>query len=276
MPPKHSFKDKIVIVTGGASGIGRAVCNELGRRGAVLTLADIDTERLEKAASEISDAGGRARALRVDVTKADEVQKLVAETAGEHGRLDYIFNNAGIAIVGEVRDMTLDNWRKIVDVNLWGVIYGTMAAYPLMIEQGFGHIVNIASAAGLVGVPMLASYCTTKHAVVGLSTSLRHEAAALGVNVSVVCPGFIRTELFENAELLNARREEATAQVESISIKVESAALKIIRGVEKNKSIINFPFSARFLWWLHRLYPPSLSPLLAKGVRDFRAKRVES
>ncbi len=276
MTPKRSFKDKVVIVTGGASGIGRAVCNELGRRGAVLALADIDTERAEKAASEITDAGGRARALRVDVTNADEVQRLVTETAEEHGRLDYIFNNAGIAIIGEVRDMSLESWRKIVDVNLWGVIYGTMAAYPLMIEQGFGHIVNIASAAGLVGIPMFASYCATKHAVVGLSTALRHEAAGFGVNVTVVCPGFIRTELFENSELLNARREDATAQVEAMSMKVQSAALKIIRGVEKNKSIINFPFSARFLWWLHRLHPSSLSPLLSKSVRDFRANRVES
>jgi NAD(P)-dependent dehydrogenase (short-subunit alcohol dehydrogenase family) len=276
MPPKPSFKDKVVIVTGGASGIGRAVCAELGLKGAALTVADIDVAGAEKTASAIVDAGGSARALRVDVTNADEVQKLVTETAEEHGRLDYIFNNAGIAIIGEVRDMNLENWRKIVDINLWGVIYGTMAAYPLMIEQGFGHIVNIASAAGLVGIPMFASYCTTKHAVVGLSTALRHEAAGLGVNVSVVCPGFIRTELFENSQLLNLEREGATAPAEAMSIKVADAALRIIRGVEKNKPIINFPFSARILWWLHRLHPSILSPVMSKAVKDFRANRVES
>ena len=270
------FKEKIAIITGGASGIGYAVARELARRGSVLVLADINAEGVERAAADITGAGGKARATRVDVTKADEVQKLVKETAEEYGRLDYIFNNAGIAIIGEVRDMTLDDWRRIVDINLWGVIYGTMAAYPLMIEQGFGHIVNIASVAGLIGIPTFASYCTTKHAVVGLTTSLRPEAAAFGVKVSVVCPGFIRTELFENSTLLKANREEATSTAEKAAIKVETAALKIVSGVEKNKSIINFPASARFLWWLRRLNPSILSPVMKKWINDFRTLRVDS
>jgi NAD(P)-dependent dehydrogenase (short-subunit alcohol dehydrogenase family) len=270
-----AFEDKIAIITGGASGIGYAVAKELARRGSVLVLADINAEGAEKAASEITGAGGKARATCVNVTKADEVEKLVKETAEEYGRLDYIFNNAGIAIIGEVRDMTLDDWRRIVDVNLWGVIYGTMAAYPLMIEQGFGHIVNTASVAGLVGLPTFASYCTTKHALVGLSTALRPEAAAFGVKVSVVCPGFIRTELFENSIVLNAKREEAVSKAEPAAIKVEQAALKIVSGVEKNKSIINFPKSARIGWWLHRLHPSLLSSLMNKWLSDFRALRVD-
>jgi NAD(P)-dependent dehydrogenase (short-subunit alcohol dehydrogenase family) len=271
-----AFEDKIAIMTGGASGIGFAVAKELAQRGSVLVLADINAEGAEKAAGEIVTAGGKAHATCVDVTRAGQVERLVGETAEKYGRLDYMFNNAGIAIIGEVRDMTLDDWRRIVDINLWGVIYGTMAAYPLMIEQGFGHIVNIASVAGLIGIPTFASYCTTKHAVVGLSTALRAEAAAFGVNVSVVCPGFVRTELFENSTLLKANREEATSTAEKAAIKVDDAALKIVSGVEKNKSIINFPLSARIGWWLHRLQPSILSSLMNRWLTDFRALRVDS
>jgi short-subunit dehydrogenase len=107
-----------------------------------------------------------------------------------------MLNNAGIALGGEVRDMDLEHWRRILDVNLWGVIHGTTAAYQVMVKQGFGHIVNTASLGGLIPEPMATAYATTKHAVVGLSTSLRAEAAELRVKVSVVCPGFVQTRTF--------------------------------------------------------------------------------
>jgi NAD(P)-dependent dehydrogenase (short-subunit alcohol dehydrogenase family) len=272
----HAFRDKVVIMTGGASGIGYAVASELARRGAVLVIADINAEGAQNAAAEIVAAGGKARAIRVDVTRASEVQALVRQTAEKYGRLDYMFNNAGIAIIGEVRDMDLKDWRRIIDINLWGVIYGTVAAYPLMIEQGSGHIVNTASVAGLVGIPTFASYCTTKHALVGLSTALRHEAAAFEVNVSVACPGFVRTELFENSTVLNVEREEAVSKAEPVAIRVDKAALKIVKGVEKNKAIINFPLSARVLWWFQRLNPSLMSSQMKKWIDEFRALRVEA
>ena len=276
MSSDSAFRDNVAIITGGASGIGRAVGCEMAQRGAVVVLSDINFEGAEEVASTIKDSGGKATAAQLDVTNSEEVQKLVEDTAEKHGRLDYIFNNAGIAIAGEVRDMSLEDWRRIIDINLWGVVYGTTAAYPLMIKQGSGHIVNIASTAGLVGFPTLASYCTTKHAVVGLSTSLRHEAAGFGVKVSVVCPGFIKTGIFDAATVLNMKREDVLAKADEVSMDVDKAALKIVRGVEKNRMIINFPFHARFLWWLHRLLPSSISPLMAKGIRDYREMRIES
>lgn len=276
MSASSAFNEKVAIITGAASGIGRALSLELGQRKTTVIATDINAEGAEQVASEINADGGRAQAAHLDVTQAEEVQKLVEGTASEHGRLDYMFNNAGIAIAGEVRDMSLDHWRRIIDINLWGVIYGTMAAYPLMIEQGFGHIVNTASTAGLIGTPLLASYSTTKHAVVGLSTSLRAEAAGLGVKVSVVCPGFIKTGIFEAATVLKASREDAMAKGESLSMEVTPAARKILRGVERNKPIINFPFSVRLMWWLYRMHPSSLAPLMRKAVRDFRVTRIES
>ncbi|MCP4591902.1 MAG: SDR family oxidoreductase, partial [bacterium] len=192
------FQAKIAIVTGGASGIGQALCKELARRGAAsVVVADVNAEVAREVAEAITTAGGRARAAELDVTQAEAVQALVEQTVSEHGRLDYMFNNAGIAIEGEVRDMTLDQWRRIVDVNLWGVIYGTTSAYRVMVGQGFGHIVNTSSGAGLAPVALGTAYSATKHAVVGLSTLLRAEGAGLGVKVSVVCPGAIRTGIVD-------------------------------------------------------------------------------
>lgn len=271
------YKDKVAIVTGGASGIGRALCEDLGRRGAQVIVADINAEGAEKAARAIAAAGGRARAARLDVTKAEDVRRLVQETASKHGRLDFMFNNAGIVSIGDARDMDLDHWQRILNVNLMGVLYGTTAAYSLMVRQGFGHIVNIASSAGLIPVPLLAPYVTTKFGVVGLSQSLRFEGARLGVRVSVVCPGFVRTEIFDTAQVLRAPPEKVIANVPpGIIVHVTKAAQEILRGVARNKAVIIFPFSARVLWFLYRLFPPFGIPFANKMLKDFLALRRDS
>jgi NAD(P)-dependent dehydrogenase (short-subunit alcohol dehydrogenase family) len=212
-----AFADKAAIVTGGASGIGRALGQELARRGARVVLADINGQSAQAAADAMTTAGGRARAAALDVRDADAVQRLVTETAATDGRLDYMFNNAGIALAGKTRDMTLADWNRLIDVNLRGVVHGVVAAYPVMIAQGFGHIVNTASAAGITPTPGLTGYATTKHAVVGLSTSLRGEAARHGVRVSVLCPGLIDTPIKDNMTLLNTDRQ---ALLKSIPIKL--------------------------------------------------------
>ena len=190
---KNSFRDKVAIVTGGASGIGKAVCEELARHGAIVTVADINEEGAIQVASAITANGEQADAVKLDVVNAEDVKKLVKDTAEKYDRLDYMFNNAGITIGGEVRDLSREHWQKILDVNLWGVIYGTTAAYKLMVQQGFGHIVNTASLAGLIPFPMQTMYTASKHAVVGLSRTLRLEGAELGVRVSVICPGAVES-----------------------------------------------------------------------------------
>ena len=267
------FRDKVAIVTGGASGIGRALCQELGQRGAVVIVADINAEGAQQVASAIATTGGRARAAYLDVSQAEDVQRLVDETASEHGRLDYMFNNAGIAMAGEVRDTSLLQWRRLVEINLWGVIYGTTAAYSLMVRQGFGHIVNIASLAGLVGFPIATPYTAAKHGVVGLSTSLRAEAADVGVKVSVACPGYVPTGIYDAAIVLRVNREDAWALIPFKGIDATRAAWVILRGVARNRAIITFPFHARLSWWLHRLHP-SLSAIWGRRlVRMFRALR---
>lgn len=269
------FKDRIAIVTGGASGMGRALCEELGRRGAVVIATDINNEGVKKVASAITGTGGQAAAAYLDVTQVEDVQKLIEKTALEYGRLDYMFNNAGIAIAGEERDVSLEHWRRVIGVNIWGVIYGTTAAYSLMVKQGFGHIVNTASLAGLIPVPNEISYTTAKHAVVGLSTSLRAEGADLGVKVSVVCPGFVQTGIFDATPVLQANMEDLLAKIPFKMIEATKAARLILRGVTRNRAIIIFPPHARIFWWLNRLHPALNAPFGRKMVRDFRAIRTE-
>ena len=266
------FKNKIVIVTGGGSGIGRALCEELARRGAVVTVADINAEGAQQVVSAIIKDGGESSVAHLDVTRREDVQRLVEETASTHGRLDYMFNNAGVGMAGEVRDMDLENWRRILDVNLWGVIYGTTTAYQVMIKQGFGNIVNTASVAGLIPIPMETAYSATKHAVVGLSTSLRAEAAELGVKVIVVCPGFIRTGIFDAATYFKSKREEVFSGLPSIKMMDATDCARIIlRGVARNRAIVTVTAFARLIWWLYRLCPTLLAPLERKMTRCFRS-----
>ena len=266
-----SFEGGVAIVTGGASGIGRALCEELARRGALAVAADINYEGAQGVAAAIVANGGRATAARLDVTRAEEVERLVDETVREHGRLDYMFNNAGIGAGGEVRDISLEDWRKCIDINLWGVIYGTRAAYAAMLRQGSGHIVNTASAAGLIGEPGLAPYSVTKSAVVALSAALRAEGEALGVRVSVVCPGFVDTAIYENAIGMHIDKAEFLAKLPVKLVSAQDAATATLLGVERNEAIIVFPFYARLAWWLMRINPNALAGFHRKMLANLRA-----
>jgi NAD(P)-dependent dehydrogenase (short-subunit alcohol dehydrogenase family) len=270
------FIGKIALVTGGASGMGRAVCEQMGRYGANLLVADIHHEGAKEVAESIVAAGGTARAAHLDVTRQRDVQDLINETAMEHGRLDLIFNNAGIGILGDERDKTLDHWNKIIDVNLHGVLYGTTAAYPLMVEQGFGQIVNMASMAGFIPSPMDIAYGTTKRAIIGLSLSLRDEGAALGVKVSAVCPGLIKTPIIYNTPVLNVdmTREEIDKNLPHfLYMDEKKAGTAILKGIARNRAMIVFPFHARVAWWLVRLCPPLFDRISRLQIKLFRKLR---
>lgn len=263
-----AFNDKVAIVTGGASGIGRALCEELCRQGASVTVADIDGDGAERVADEMRACGGRARAAQVDVAVFDHVRDLVEATRKHQGRLDYMFNNAGVGLWGDVRRTTMEDWRRVIDVNLWGAVHGSVAAYAVMAEQGFGHIVNTASLAGLVPVPTVTAYATAKHGVVGLSLSLRAEAADLGVRVTTVCPGPVRTNFYDTVQLAGLDRSGRRLPASAVDAGV--AARTILRGVERNKRLIVLPSRARWTMLLARLCPPALTYLTRKSVRRLR------
>jgi NAD(P)-dependent dehydrogenase (short-subunit alcohol dehydrogenase family) len=269
------FAEKIAIVTGGASGIGRALGEELSRRGAFVVLADVNGTLLEEVVQPITGAGRRATPVTLDVTDSEAVKKLVDDTVREHGKLDYIFNNAGVGVFGDARDFSYDDWRKVIDTNLYGVVNGIVAAYPVMVKQGFGHIVNTASLAGLVPVTGLISYVASKYGVVGVSNALRAEGADLGVRVSVVCPGLIDTPM-KNSKVVKLDRDKLLAAMPAL-LPVEKCARVILHGVERNRAIIVVTAPAKFFWLLQRISPALVLWIIRRvHTRKLREIRIEA
>ena len=269
------FKNKIAVVTGAASGIGEALARELAKQGGEVVLADVQIDAANVIAAEIRLSGGKASAHYLDVTDSDAVEGFVMRIAAEKGRLDYMFNNAGIAIIGEFRDFSTADWKRILDINVCGVLAGTAAAYAVMIRQGAGHIVNTASVAGLVPTPGFTAYCASKHAIVGFSTSLRAEAAEYGVKVSAVCPGFVKTPIFDSKVLGIPKERKTTAQALKISITPEECAARALKGVAKNKAIIPVTAHAKVLWLLNRYSPGSMQRVSRRMAKQLHAERVD-
>ncbi|MBH0165435.1 SDR family oxidoreductase [Fictibacillus sp. 7GRE50] len=232
-------KRRVAIVTGGASGIGYALCEKLVSQNVFVVITDINHELGRQVEEKLNKETINARYLHLDVTDAESVENVVKEVYQEFGRLDYLFNNAGIAMYGELYDTTLDDWKTIMNVNLWGVIHGTNAGYRVMKQQGFGHIVNTASAAGLGPSPVSAAYGTTKHAVVGLTTSLHYEAEEFGIKVSALCPTFVDTPIFEKAKAIQIDKDVIMKQFQKQKMmSPEKLAKLTIDGIHKNKVII--------------------------------------
>lgn len=270
----NAFNEKVAIVTGAASGIGQALAEELCRRGAHVVLTDWKEEQVCSVSGGISSACGSAAPVCLDVTDFDAFKKIVDDTVEKYGRLDYLFNNAGIAVGGEVRDVTIEDWRNVLNVNLNGVVHGVAAAYPVMVSQGFGHIINTASIEGLVAFPGTASYVASKHAVVGLSHSLRAEAKELGVNISVVCPGHIKTAIFRDSKMVNLDREKVLDYLARIpGITPAECAKEILKGVEKNKAMIVVTAFAKILHMLQRISPALTARLIFHDYKKLRAAR---
>ena len=271
----QSLRDKVSIVTGGGMGLGEALCHELAARGALVVVADIKEDAAERVAAEIAHQGLQATAMAVDVSCEADVSRMVEATVSRYGRLDYLFNNAAIAIGGDARDLSIEQWERVLAVNLRGVIYGTICAYRVMAQQGFGHIVNISSASGLTPQPGNAPYCTCKHGIIGLSLSLRFEGVDLGVKVSAVCPGDMKTSMYENMIVMNATRERVV-EISRRShflipqISAQDAAQRILRGVSRNQALIIFPASVRWIWRVSRLFPALMYWASLYRMRMFR------
>lgn len=269
------FAGKTAIVTGGASGIGLAMTARLVELGATVTIADVDGELAERRAGELG-ASVTGRAL--DVSDAAAVQAVVDEVVERNGRIDLLFNNAGISLGGPTHDLTAEHWQRIIDVNLRGVANGVLAAYPKMVEQGDGHIISTASGAGLFAPPFVAAYSATKFGVVGLTQALRPEAALHGVRVSVFCPGSVDTPLLDRSgpDDLPPPSAQAMSGREYLTIlgqkpvPADGVARKALDEVARNKAVIVVPSSAKLPWYLNRW-----SPALGRVITGAAARRVQ-
>jgi len=238
---------KFGVVTGGASGIGKAMAAAMIAEGMQVMIADIEQDRLQATADEIG-----AAAFVVDVTRADEVAALAQAAVDRFGRVDVVCNNAGIGPMAPLKDLTLDDWRWMLDVNLWGVIHGVTSFLPILrANPAGGHIVNTASMAALMPVPGLVPYCASKYAVIGLSETMAEDLAVEGcdIGVSVLCPGPVRSDLGTSTRnrpaglkgaLTDVKLEDSVQfQEQAVDwLSAEATAALVIRAIRQNERYI--------------------------------------
>ena len=264
----RNLSGKAVLVTGAGSGIGRETALACARRGADLYLCDIGKEGLDATVADANALGrGRAQGHTVDVADADRMQAFAEAVHAEIPGVDLLVNNAGVAIGGGFLDTSLPDWEWILGINTKGVIHGCHFFVPKMVERGAGgHVVNVASAAGLVATSELAAYCTTKFSVVGLSEALRDELLPHGIGVTAICPGLINTPITRAAKLVG---DESTPEFRQAMIETyekraytpERVATNILKAVQKNRAVAPVAAEAWFLYYAKRWFPGALARL---------------
>lgn len=244
------------VVTGAGSGLGRALSLELARRRARVVVSDLNPATAEETARLVRDAGGEARVVSCDVRSAEQVQSLADEAFAAWGGVDLLVNNAGVASGGLVGELSLDAWRFVLDINLWGVIHGCHVFTPRLRQQGSGHILNIASAAGLVSAPYLAPYNASKAAVVALSETLYQELREARVGVTVACPMFFPTNIANSSQLEDSPQKRAFQRLVSEGkLSAEEVARRLLHSVDAG-ALYALPMAeGRWLWRLKRMAP---------------------
>lgn len=223
----RNLSNKVVLITGASSGIGEAIARAAGNAGATVVLGARRIERVEAIASEIGSAGGTARADRLDVTDRANVERFVDSALQAFGQVDVIVNNAGIMPLSPMASLKVDEWDRMVDVNIKGVLYGIAAVLPVMNRQGFGHIVNMASIGGLHVTPTAAVYCATKFAIRAISDGLRQENDV--IRVTSVCPGVVESELAES--ISDERGREEMKAFRAIALKPDAIARAVLHAI---------------------------------------------
>lgn len=245
-----------VFITGGASGLGRALALRFARDGARVALGDIHERRLAQAAAAVEEAGGECLALGCDITADDDVAAAAAAVQDAWDGLDVLVNNAGVAAAGTVLDTALDDWRWMLEINLLGAVRVTQAFLPMMQAAGSGHVINVASAAGIVQSPGMASYNVAKAGMIALSETLRAEAGGFGIGVTVVCPSFFTTNLMESYRgPESGARELAGRLMDRSRLDADDIAEAVVRGYRDQAFFVFGHGEARLAYHLKRLFP---------------------
>ncbi len=258
------IKDQVAFVTGAGSGIGRALALELANRGAkAVVISDVNEEGLEETAQMVRAKQVNVISRKLDVADRDAVESLMDETIQTQGGVDLVFNNAGVALGANTDSMSYENMEWLMNINFWGVVHGTKASLPHMLAKDHGHIINISSIFGFIGVPTQSAYCASKFAVRGFNESLVHEVEGKGVNVTTVHPGGIKTNIARNARMEDSAASVAAAEGRDPGAEFEKiarttpaeAANVILNGVEKNKKRVMIGLDAHIVTRMVRWFP---------------------
>ena len=262
-----NFTNKSVLITGAATGIGRALAHELANRGAVVYVTALNEKEAQIVVDEITSSNGKAISAELDVGNFKDIEKMIDLVVSEQGQLDIMINNAGVAYVGESYDMQVETIEKLAHINFTAVNVGAVLAYTQMKKQGFGHILNTASMGGFLPTPGMAIYAATKHGVVGLTTSLASEGKDFNIVVKASCPGFIKSELMnKSSDVSNNMSDYLDLLPEPIDARI--AAKTIIDGLGKKPVLIFTPSYAKVSYFLNRFIPG----FLARGGDDIMNK----
>jgi NADP-dependent 3-hydroxy acid dehydrogenase YdfG len=270
----YDLKDKVAVVTGAGSGIGRALAHLLGARGCKLALADINEKGLAETAATLH---GTVLTQKLDVADRAAVYAFAERVKRELGTAHVVINNAGVAVSQTVVDIDYADFEWLMGINFWGVVYGTKAFLPMLLAQNDGAIVNISSVFGIIGWPMQSSYNAAKFAVRGFTEALRHELTGTRVQSICVHPGGIKTSIVKNARVyVDHQGNSDKAAMEEMFQRMarttpDQAALTIVRGIENGKVKVLIGADAHMLDWIQRLFPvryfPILNSLLSRVAR---------
>jgi len=266
----ETFEDKVAAITGAGSGIGRSLARELAGRGAHLALCDIDEDGLAETVALCEGSGVKVTSQRVDVADRAAVEAWAERVVAEHGRVNLVFNNAGVACGATVEGVSYEDFEWLMNINFWGVVYGTKAFLPHLVASGDGHIVNMSSVFGLISVPAQSAYNSSKFAVRGFTDALRMEleAARNGVSATTVHPGGVKTNIARNARMDEAVMGRDAADFDKIAMTTpDKAARLILAAVQKNKRRVLIGPDAKFIDFVSRLPAGLYQSVLARGAR---------
>ncbi|MCW3014644.1 MAG: dehydrogenase [Solirubrobacterales bacterium] len=272
--PIKTLQDRRCLITGAASGIGRATAIAAGRRGARLFLTDINDAGLQAVAAEIRGAGGTVSFVRAaDISDHGAVAAMAKEIHGDHGSLDVLMNIAGVSTWGTVENLQHEHWQRMVDINLMGPIHVIECFVPPMIAAGRGgHLVNVSSAAGLFGLPWHAAYSASKFGLRGVSEVLRFDLRRHGIGVSLVCPGGVDTPLVGTVQIVgvdrdNPRIKQLVGHFQRRAVAPERVAAAILTGIQKNRYMVYSSSDVRVGYWFQRKFALPYE-LAMRGLND--------
>lgn len=266
------------VVTGAGSGLGRALALDLAGRGASVVVADVNLEGAEETAEMVRAVGARSETVHCDVTDRDAVFGMIEQAEARLGGVDFLANNAGVAVGGPFEEISIEDWRWAVDINLWGVVYGCQAAIPKMKERGRGYILNVASAAGLLAPPAMSAYNVTKAGVVSLSEGLFAEYKSAGIHVAVACPTFFRTGIIGSGRGATTAKEDARIQkwMDRSKVQAPDVAKASIDAVRDGRLYVQPMRDGRMAWRLKRTHPQRFVESLSRAHEKYLRSRSKS